>query len=53
MSRTRLASAGWSRASAVIRADVMSGYALEAGFGAIERLDEPELDMLRIYRLTQ
>jgi 2-polyprenyl-3-methyl-5-hydroxy-6-metoxy-1,4-benzoquinol methylase len=37
----------------VIRADVLSGYALEAGFGAVERLDEPELDMLRFYRLTQ
>ena len=36
----------------VMRADTMRRYALEAGFAAVERLDEPELDMLRFYRLT-
>jgi 2-polyprenyl-3-methyl-5-hydroxy-6-metoxy-1,4-benzoquinol methylase len=36
----------------VMRADTLRRYAAEAGFGAFERLDEPELDMLRFYRLT-
>jgi 2-polyprenyl-3-methyl-5-hydroxy-6-metoxy-1,4-benzoquinol methylase len=36
----------------VIRADTMRRYGLEAGFAAVERLDKPELDMLRFYRLT-
>ena len=37
----------------VMRPDTLRQYATEAGFGAVERLDEPELDMLRFYRLTQ
>jgi 2-polyprenyl-3-methyl-5-hydroxy-6-metoxy-1,4-benzoquinol methylase len=37
----------------VMRADTLRRYAIEAGFEAVERLDEPELDMLRFYRLTQ
>ena len=36
----------------VIRADTMHRYAREAGFATIDRLEEPELDMLRFYRLT-
>jgi 2-polyprenyl-3-methyl-5-hydroxy-6-metoxy-1,4-benzoquinol methylase len=36
----------------VIRADTMRGLASEAGFGSVERLDEPELDMLRFYVMT-
>jgi 2-polyprenyl-3-methyl-5-hydroxy-6-metoxy-1,4-benzoquinol methylase len=36
----------------VMRAETLSAYAAEAGFGGFERLDEPELDMLRFYRLT-
>lgn len=36
----------------VIREDTMRRYASEAGFSSIERLDEPELEMLRFYRLT-
>jgi 2-polyprenyl-3-methyl-5-hydroxy-6-metoxy-1,4-benzoquinol methylase len=36
----------------VIRADTMRRLASEAGFQNVERLDEPELDMLRFYRLT-
>jgi 2-polyprenyl-3-methyl-5-hydroxy-6-metoxy-1,4-benzoquinol methylase len=36
----------------VMRADTMRRYALEAGFATVERLDEPELDTLRFYRLT-
>ena len=36
----------------VIREDTMRRYASEAGFGSVERLDEPELDMLRFYLLT-
>jgi ubiquinone/menaquinone biosynthesis C-methylase UbiE len=36
----------------VMRADTMRRYASEAGFSGFERLDEPELDMLRFYRLT-
>jgi 2-polyprenyl-3-methyl-5-hydroxy-6-metoxy-1,4-benzoquinol methylase len=35
-----------------IRADTMERIGLEAGFGAVERLDEPALDMLRFYLLT-
>jgi hypothetical protein len=37
---------------AVIRADTMRRLGLEAGFREAERLDEPELDMLRFYRMT-
>lgn len=37
----------------VMRAGTMRRYALEAGFATIERLDEPELDMLRFYRLAR
>jgi 2-polyprenyl-3-methyl-5-hydroxy-6-metoxy-1,4-benzoquinol methylase len=36
----------------VMRADTMRRYGLEAGFAIVERLDEPQLDMLRFYRLT-
>ncbi|MFL5777919.1 MAG: SAM-dependent methyltransferase [Chloroflexota bacterium] len=36
----------------VIRADTMRRLGTEAGFGNVERLDKPELDMLRFYRLT-
>jgi ubiquinone/menaquinone biosynthesis C-methylase UbiE len=35
-----------------IRADTMRRLALEAGFEAVERLDEPALEMLRFYLLT-
>jgi hypothetical protein len=30
----------------------MARLGSEAGFKRVERLDEPELDMLRFYRLT-
>ena len=36
----------------VIRADVMARLGAEAGFGTVERLDEPALEMLRFYRLS-
>ncbi|MEA2675526.1 MAG: hypothetical protein QOI92_2718 [Chloroflexota bacterium] len=36
----------------VLRADTMRALASEAGFGTVDRLDEPALDMLRFYRLT-
>lgn len=36
----------------VMRADTMRRLGSEAGFGSVERLDEPELDTLRFYRLT-
>ena len=36
----------------VIRADTMARLGTEAGFSDVERLDEPELDMLRFYRMT-
>ena len=36
----------------VIRADTMARLGSEAGFSNVERLDEPELDMLRFYRMT-
>jgi 2-polyprenyl-3-methyl-5-hydroxy-6-metoxy-1,4-benzoquinol methylase len=36
----------------VIRADTMRRLGSEAGFGTVERLDEPTLDMLRFYRMT-
>jgi 2-polyprenyl-3-methyl-5-hydroxy-6-metoxy-1,4-benzoquinol methylase len=36
----------------VIREDTMRRYAAEAGFSSTERLDQPELEMLRFYRLT-
>lgn len=36
----------------VMRADVMHRLGSEAGFQNVERLDEPELDMLRFYRMT-
>ncbi len=36
----------------VIREETMRRYAAEAGFSSTERLDQPELDMLRFYRLT-
>jgi len=36
----------------VMRADTMRRYASEAGFTAFQRLDQPELDTLRFYRLT-
>jgi len=36
----------------VMRADMMRRLGSEAGFRDVERLDEPELDMLRFYRLT-
>jgi len=35
-----------------MRADTMRQLGLEAGFDAVERLDEPALDMLRFYLLT-
>jgi len=35
-----------------IRAETMRRLGLEAGFGSVERLDEPALDMLRFYLLT-
>ncbi len=35
-----------------IRADTMRELAGRAGFGGFERLDEPALDALRLYRLT-
>ena len=37
---------------AVMRADTMRRLGSEAGFRDVERLDQPELDMLRFYRLT-
>jgi 2-polyprenyl-3-methyl-5-hydroxy-6-metoxy-1,4-benzoquinol methylase len=36
----------------VIREETMRRYAAEAGFSSTDRLDQPELDMLRFYRLT-
>lgn len=36
----------------VIREETMRRYAAEAGFSSTERLDQPELEMLRFYRLT-
>jgi hypothetical protein len=36
----------------LLRADTMQRLGSEAGFQSVERLDEPELDMLRFYRLT-
>jgi ubiquinone/menaquinone biosynthesis C-methylase UbiE len=36
----------------LMRAGMMSDLGSEAGFQRVERLDEPELDMLRFYRLT-
>jgi ubiquinone/menaquinone biosynthesis C-methylase UbiE len=36
----------------VIREETMRRYAAEAGFSSTERLDKPELDMLRFYQLT-
>jgi 2-polyprenyl-3-methyl-5-hydroxy-6-metoxy-1,4-benzoquinol methylase len=36
----------------VIRADTMQAYAEAAGFGTVERLDEPALETLRFYLLT-
>jgi len=36
----------------VMRADTMRRLGTEAGFRDVERLDEPELDMLRFYRMT-
>lgn len=36
----------------VMRSDTMRRLGSEAGFRSVERLDEPELDMLRFYRLT-
>jgi 2-polyprenyl-3-methyl-5-hydroxy-6-metoxy-1,4-benzoquinol methylase len=36
----------------VIREGTIRALAAEAGFSSVERLDEPELDMLRFYRLT-
>jgi hypothetical protein len=35
-----------------IRAATMRDYAAAAGFRGFDRLDEPELDALRLYRLT-
>jgi 2-polyprenyl-3-methyl-5-hydroxy-6-metoxy-1,4-benzoquinol methylase len=35
----------------VMRASTLERYALDAGFTAVERLDEPALDMLRFYVL--
>jgi 2-polyprenyl-3-methyl-5-hydroxy-6-metoxy-1,4-benzoquinol methylase len=35
----------------VMRAETMRHYASEAGFATVDRLDEPELDTLRFYRL--
>ncbi len=37
---------------ALMRADMMRRLGSEAGFQRVDRLDEPELDMLRFYRLT-
>ena len=36
----------------IIRESTMRELATEAGFSGFERFDEPELDMLRFYRLT-
>ena len=36
----------------VIREETMRRYAAEAGFTRTDRLDQPELEMLRFYRLT-
>jgi hypothetical protein len=36
----------------VMRADTMRRIASEAGFTGFERLEKPELDMLRFYLLT-
>jgi len=36
----------------VMRADTMRRLGVEAGYKKVERLDEPELDMLRFYRMT-
>jgi hypothetical protein len=36
----------------VIREDTMRRYAAQAGFTGFERLDEPELDALRFYRVS-
>ena len=36
----------------VIREETMRRYAAEAGFTSTDRLDQPELDMLRFYLLT-
>jgi 2-polyprenyl-3-methyl-5-hydroxy-6-metoxy-1,4-benzoquinol methylase len=36
----------------VMRASTLHEYTTDAGFGGFERLDEPELDALRLYRLT-
>ena len=36
----------------VMRADTMRRLGSEAGYQNVERLDEPELDMLRFYRMT-
>jgi hypothetical protein len=36
----------------VIRESTMRELARDAGFSGFERFDEPELDMLRFYRLT-
>jgi 2-polyprenyl-3-methyl-5-hydroxy-6-metoxy-1,4-benzoquinol methylase len=36
----------------VIREETMRRYAAEAGFTSTDRLDQPELDMLRFYQLT-
>lgn len=35
----------------VMRAETLKGYAMDAGFSAVDRLDEPALDMLRFYVL--
>lgn len=37
---------------AVMRASTMHRLGSEAGFQVVERLDEPQLDLLRFYRLT-
>jgi hypothetical protein len=36
----------------VMRADTMRQYASEAGFTAVQRLDEPSLKTLPLHRLT-
>jgi len=36
----------------VMRAETMRRLGAEAGFSAVERLDEPELETLRFYRMT-
>ena len=36
----------------LMRADMMARLGAEAGFERVDRLDEPELDMLRFYRFT-